>query len=242
MHDNEFTYGLWMFMVYITVVNGFYKPIYNWVGITFFPPCGCSSIYMWIHSTMAYHIIAQFRRMEYPQLDEWIINHLFPTWASHAAGAQFGTRIQSWLGSVSAGGVFQPLWICGNLCVCVFYRQAIADSKRERAAASSAASSSAAKTAEPKKQKKQRRWETQWLQVGIPMRAASELNQYNAAVANLSTAKQFSKYTAAMGSRLFAWMEVQKDLSLKANKMAPGAGEPIKQTTEFRPICTHPQA
>jgi hypothetical protein len=135
MLHNEFTYGLWMFMVYITVVNRFYKPIYNWVGITFFPPWGCSSIYMWIHFTMAYHIIAQLRRMEYHQLDEWIINHLFPTWASHAGGAQFGTRIQRWLGSVSAGGVFQPLWICGNLCVCVFYRQAIADSKRERAAA-----------------------------------------------------------------------------------------------------------
>lgn len=104
---------------------------------------------------MAYHIIAQLRRMEYPQLDEWIINHLFPTWASRAAGAQFGTRIQRWLGSVSAGGVFQPLWICGNLCVRVFYRQAIADSKRERAAASSAtASSSEAKIAEPKSKKK----------------------------------------------------------------------------------------
>ena len=159
-----------MFMVYITVVNRFYKPIYNWVGITFFPPWGCSSIYMWIHFTMAYHIIAQSRRMEYHQLDEWIINHLFPTWASHAGGAQFGTRIQRWLGKCERWWcvpAFVDMW--KSVCMCVL---SPGDRRQQARAGRSKAARQAApqqKLRSQKSKRKKRRWETQRLQVGIPM-------------------------------------------------------------------------
>ena len=67
--------------------------------------------------------------------------------ASCVAGARFGTRIHRWLGS--AGGVFQLLWKCGNLFVCVFNRQAIADSLAEQQTRQTTSSSRQA--AAPKK-------------------------------------------------------------------------------------------
>ena len=81
--------------------------------------------------------------------------------ASYATGARFGTRIQRWLGG--AGGVFQLLWKCGNLFVCVFNRQAIADSLAEQQTRQTTSSSRA------RGRTKKSRWERQCLQVGIPI-------------------------------------------------------------------------